>query len=127
MGNNEVVSKGWGPPPRPQEIGPGHFEASLFAWTEGEEPDDELFRRALELALEKGVRELGRTLADMRAQFGGDEGFVNGPEPQGRFAVSLAPWRDADPDRTRLMPRFRWVPDDPESFTEAWRAHQDRT
>jgi hypothetical protein len=30
-------------------------------------------------------------LADMRAEFGGDEGFVNGPERSGRYVVSLAP------------------------------------
>jgi hypothetical protein len=105
-------------PPRPQEVGPGHYEAHLVAWIEGDDPDDEPLRGAVRLARERSGTEPGRTLADMRAEFGGDEGFVKGPERSGRYAVSLAPWRDADPERTRLMPSFKWVSDDPDLFNE---------
>jgi hypothetical protein len=126
MREDGFVNKRGGPPPRPQEIGPGHFEVRLVAWTEGEDPEDEMLGRAVRLARERHATEPGRTLADMRAEFGGDDGFVNGPERSGRFAVSLAQWRDADPDRTRLMPSFTWVPDDPETFNEAWKAHLER-
>jgi hypothetical protein len=120
------VSNRWEAPPRPQEFGPGHYEARLVAWTEGEEPEDEVLRSTVDLIREDHGRDPGRTLAEMRSEFGGDDGFVTGPQLSGRFAVSLAPWREADPDLTRLMPSFRWVADDPEAFTQAWNAHLKR-
>jgi hypothetical protein len=52
---------------------------------------------------------LGQTLRELRAQLGGDEGFVEDGFG-GRHPISLAPWAHADPDRTRIVIAFRTAP-----------------
>jgi hypothetical protein len=46
----------------------------------------------------------GRSLRDMREELGGDVGFITDGHGK-RHRLSLLAWRDADPDRTRIIVR----------------------
>jgi len=73
---------------------PGHYEARLVAWTEGEEPEDPVTRYTVSTMREQvGAT---RDTRSRRCDFEGDEG--SGTDATGaEHPVSLAAWRDADP------------------------------
>jgi hypothetical protein len=90
----------------------GEYQASLLVFTRGEEPD-------LPTPLEEYVtaEEGGYTLEEIRRRLGGDAGYNKGPD--GRMhLVSLEQSRDADPQMTRVVVRFRFVPRDQEAYRE---------
>lgn len=55
----------------------------------------------------------GMRLADLRKQFGGDEGDVMDPHLGQKHHVSLKQWANSDPGTTYLEIQFRFAPGAP--------------
>lgn len=99
----------------PRDV-PGRWEVLL----------EEVARGEAEQTLSDGTRRLpGQTLAELRSRLGGDEGELGDPR-HGRHRVSLARWRDADP-QTRLRVSFIFTPDRPLPADVARRMRIERT
>lgn len=54
---------------------------------------------------------LATGLAEMRERIGGEEGYLGHPETGQRDFVSLKPWANADPEKTRCYPTYKFVPE----------------
>jgi hypothetical protein len=90
----------------------GKYEASLLVFEKGEVPD-------LPAPVAEYVTpdEGGYSLAEMRQRLGGDSGHIRGPDGNMHF-VSLEQWRESDPQITRVIVRFRFVPGDDDLYAE---------
>jgi hypothetical protein len=88
---------------------PGRVEARLNVFQEGD--PGYVFRLRSGRVIDKP----GTTLREFRRQLGGDEGYVTDTvyRKGEKHHVSLKPWEGADPDRTRVMVSWRFIPEKP--------------
>ncbi|HYM49835.1 MAG TPA: hypothetical protein VET65_04605 [Candidatus Limnocylindrales bacterium] len=85
----------------------GHVELVVTVYEEGE-PGHERVRPAGRHTPFPGYR-----LSELRHQLGGDEGYLVDPVRGGRHFISLTGLAGRDPERTRVLAEFRFVPELP--------------
>lgn len=87
---------------------PGTVDAYVRVYQEG----DPSLRR--ELPDGRVIANPGMTLAEFRQLLGGDEGYLTDPAYRGeKHFVSVAAYKDADPQKTRVTFGFRFIPKKP--------------
>jgi hypothetical protein len=84
---------------------PGRVELLVTVYDEGETS------HAITLPGGRVVPFPGYRLAELRHHLGGDEGYLVDPVRGGRHFISLKAYSARDPERTRVLTEFRFVPD----------------
>ena len=85
---------------------PGRVVVDLLVWQQGDP--------TYETPWPSGFVPRGCSLAEFRKRLGGNEGYVIDHVYRGEnHFVSLKAWDGADPDKTRVMLGFKFIPDKP--------------